>query len=158
MKKVWVALYLSLSFAATIASATAQPLACSAARQVLAAEKARTTALDHSDIAALQHIMADDVTYVHASGKVDTKASYLTAIRSGQLHYISWQPKDLHVRILGGGDTAVLTGEYRVRVTDSRVQKAPFDVSLIVLSVYERRHGTWQQVAWQSTRTPAAPK
>jgi hypothetical protein len=31
--------------------------------------------------------MADDVTYIHASGKVDTKKSYLEAIRSGQLHY-----------------------------------------------------------------------
>jgi hypothetical protein len=29
--------------------------------------------------------MADDVTFIHASGKVDTKKSYLDAIRSQQL-------------------------------------------------------------------------
>src|SRR5580698_3504252 len=67
-----------------------------------------------------QLIMADDVTYVHASGKVDTKTSYLDAIRSGKLHYISWTPKNLEVRVVG--DAAVINGEYSVRVTDARVQ------------------------------------
>jgi hypothetical protein len=43
-----------------------------AGKQVLAAEKARTTALEHSDLAALERIMADDVTYIHASGKKET--------------------------------------------------------------------------------------
>lgn len=124
------------------------------AQQVLAIEQARTTALDHSDLAALDAIMADDVTYVHASGKVDTKQSYLAAIRSGQLQYISWKPKGLHVRVLG--DTAVLTGEYAVRVTDARVQPQPFDIDILILSVYARRQGRWQQVAWQSTRKTAA--
>lgn len=155
MKRLWL-FFLTLGFvvcADTIA--TAQLPAGGAAKQVLAAEHARTTALDHSDVAALQKIMAGDDTYVHASGKSDSKASYLDAIRSGQLHYISWQPKGLHVRVFGGGDAAVLTGEYLVRVIDSRVQKAPFDVDILVLSVYERRHGSWQQVAYQSTRAPA---
>ena len=85
----------------------------------MATEQARTTALHHSDVAALERIMADDVTYIHASGKVDTKKSYLDAIRSGQLHYISWKPIKLNVRVAGDG--AAIDGEYAVRVTDSRV-------------------------------------
>jgi hypothetical protein len=122
-------------------------------KQVMAAEQARTVALEHSDVAALQRIMADDVTYIHASGKVDTKQSYLDAIRSGQLHYISWRPIHLNVRVLGTG--AVIDGEYAVRVTDSRVQPNPFDINIFILTVYERRHGQWQQIAWQSTRDVA---
>jgi hypothetical protein len=121
-----------------------------AAQEVLAAEHARTTALEHSDLAALERIMADDVTYIHASGKVDTKSSYLEAIRSGQLHYISWRPIDLHVRMVGSG--AVVNGEYAVKVTDSRMQPTPFDINIFILTVYERRNGQWQQIAWQSTR------
>jgi hypothetical protein len=97
--------------------------------------------------------MADDVTYIHASGKVDTKKSYLDAIRSGQLHYLSWQPKGLHVRVMGDG--AVIDGEYLVRVRDSRVQPNPFDINIFILTVYERRNGRWQQIAWQSTRDVA---
>jgi ketosteroid isomerase-like protein len=121
----------------------------------MAVEQARTAALDRSDLAALDRIMADDITYIHASGKVDTKQSYLDAIRSGQLHYISWQPKDLHVRLVGD-NAAVIDGEYAVRVTDARVQPTPFDISIFVLTVYARRKGQWQQIAWQSTRDVAA--
>jgi len=121
-----------------------------AAREVMAVEQARTEALDRSDVSALDRIMADDVTYIHASGEVDTKQSYLEAIRSGQLHYISWQPKDLHFRVFGD-NAAVLDGEYLVRVTDSRVQPTPFDINIFILTVYARRNGRWQQIAWQST-------
>lgn len=125
-----------------------------AAKEVMATEEARVTALEHSDVAALDRIMADDVTYIHASGKVDTKKSYLEAIRSGQLHYISWQPKGLHVRMLGN-DGAIIDGEYAVRVTDSRVQSTPFDINIFILNAYARRDGRWQQIAWQSTRDVA---
>lgn len=123
--------------------------------EVMSVEQTRTAALDRSDLAALDRIMADDVTYIHASGKVDTKQSYLDAIRSGQLHYISWQPKSLHVRLLGDS-AAVIDGEYAVRVIDSRVQPNPFDITIFILTVYERRNGHWQQIAWQSTRDVAA--
>jgi Domain of unknown function (DUF4440) len=101
--------------------------------------------------------MADDVTYIHASGKVDTKKSYLDAIRSGELRYISWRPTSLHVRILGtgAGSGAVITGEYAVKVTDSRVQPTPFDINIFILTVYERRNGQWQQIASQSTHDVA---
>jgi hypothetical protein len=109
--------------------------------------------LVRSDVASLEKTLADDLTYVHASGKVDTKASMLEAIRSGQIHYISWQAKNMHVRALG--NTAVLNGEYLVRVTDRRVQPDPFDINILILSVYAKRSGRWQQIAWQSTRDVA---
>jgi len=131
------------------------PSGTSAEQEVMAVERARTTALERSDIAAIDRIMAPDVTYIHASGKVDTKQSYLEAIRSGQLHYISWQPKSLHVRVVGDS-AAVIDGEYVVRVTDSRVQSTPFDISIFILAVYAHRNGHWQQIAWQSTRDVAA--
>jgi uncharacterized protein (TIGR02246 family) len=124
-------------------------------QEVLTAEQTRVAALDAQDVPALEKIMGDDVTYTHASGKVDTKTSYLEAIRSGQLHYISWQPKSMQVRVLGK-DAAVINGEYAVRVTDARVQPQPFDIDILILSVYARRDGRWQQIAWQSTRATAA--
>jgi ketosteroid isomerase-like protein len=124
-----------------------------AEKEVLAAENARTTALDHSDVPALEKLLADDLTYVHASGKVDTKATFLEAIRSGELHYISWEARKLNVRVMG--DVALLDGEYKVRVTDRRVKPDPFDINIFILSAYAKRGGRWQQVAWQSTRDVA---
>lgn len=117
---------------------------------VLEVEKNRTEALVHSDLPALDKLLADDLTYVHATGKVDTKTTLLDAIRSGDLRYLSWDPKELHVRTMG--DTAVLTGAYHVRAVDQRVQGEPVDVNVIILSVYAKRGGHWQQIAWQSTR------
>jgi ketosteroid isomerase-like protein len=149
MRRFWALTYLMLGFALALA-APAQPGTDNAQKQVLAVEQARTTALEHSDVAALERIMADDVTYIHASGKVDTKSSYLAAIRSGQLHYISWRARNLRIRVIG--DTAVITGEYAVNVTDSRVQQTPFHINILILTVYAQRDGRWQQIAWQSTR------
>ncbi len=121
--------------------------------EVLAAENARTAALERNDVPALDKILGDDLTYVHASGKVDTKTSILEAIRFGQIRYVSWQVKGMHVRVIG--DTAVLNGEYLVRVTDHRVQPDPFDINILILSVYAKRGGRWQQIAWESTRDVA---
>jgi hypothetical protein len=123
------------------------------AAAVRAAEEARVAALDRSDVAALDRLLAADLTYVHASGKVDTKSSLLDAIRSGQLHYISWQPTKLDVRV--EGTTAILNGEYAVYVQDKRVQPDPFHVNVFFLTVYALRNGHWQQIAWQTTRDVA---
>jgi ketosteroid isomerase-like protein len=152
MSRVWILIALLCAVVAA-PNAFAQAASGEEGKQVMAAEEARVAALDRSDVTALESILGDDLTYVHASGKVDTKASFLGAIRSGQLHYISWQSKGLHVRVQG--DMAIIDGEYWVRVNDSRMQRDPFDVNIFVLTVYAHRDGRWQQVAWQSTRDVA---
>jgi Domain of unknown function (DUF4440) len=126
----------------------------SEADDVMKTEEARVTALDNGDVATLDRILAEDIRYVHASGMVDTKATFLDAIRSGKLHYIEWHPNRLHVRVLG--DTALVEGGYAVRVSDTRMQATPFNINILVLSVYARRDGRWQQVAWESTRDPGS--
>jgi hypothetical protein len=124
-----------------------------AAKQVMGVEQSRVEALERSDAAALNAILDENLTYVHASGRVDTKSSLLEAIRSGQLHYISWKRMSIGARV--EGDTAVLNGEYAVRVKDSRVQPGPFDVDVFFLTVYARSSGGWRQIAWESTRDVA---
>jgi Domain of unknown function (DUF4440) len=150
MRRFSPVLTLAALIGAVAASASPPDPGDSAKNDVLAAEKARTVALDNNDLGTLEKILADDLTYIHASGKVDTKASMLDAIRSGQVRYISWTPKRLTARV--NGDTAVLDGEYEVRVTDQRVKPDPFDVNIFILTVYTKRDGRWQQMAWQSTR------
>ena len=153
MKFVIAAAVLVVAVAVTGALARQQQNLDSVSKEVLAAENARTAALDRGDVTALEYILGGDLTYVHASGKIDTKQSMLEAIGSGQIHYISWQAKSMHVRLTG--DAAVLNGEYLVRVTDRRVQPDPFEANIFILSVYAKRDGHWQQIAWQSTRDVA---
>ena len=123
-----------------------------AAAEVMRTEQARVAALDKGDVGVLDRILADDVRYVHASWIVDTKASFLEAIRSGKLRYIEWRANGLRARLLG--DTALVEGRYAVRVSDTRMQSTPFNINILVLSVYVRRDARWQQVAWESTRDP----
>jgi Domain of unknown function (DUF4440) len=63
--KIWIFILTeSLAFAtATDYTAKAE----SVEAEVRAAEAARTNALVHGDVDALEKLMADDVTYVHAS-------------------------------------------------------------------------------------------
>lgn len=153
MKPAFAALTLLFTGALMSALAAQQKSVDSVLTDVLTVENARTNALDRNDVEALDKILGDDLTYVHANGRVDSKASMLEAIRSGQIHYISWQAKTMHVRMIG--DSAVLNGEYLVRVADHRVQPDPFDINIFILSVYAKRDGRWQQIAWQSTRDVA---
>jgi Domain of unknown function (DUF4440) len=156
MKNV-LALLLALTLLTGAGRVASQALAGDkSSNEVIAAENARAAALIQGNFAALEQIMAEDETYVHASGKTDTRASYLAALRSGQLRYLSFTPVKLHARVLG--DTAVLDGEYSVRAIDLRVQPTPLELNIFFLSVYARRNGRWQQIAWQSTRDVATKR
>jgi uncharacterized protein (TIGR02246 family) len=156
MKRVWpwLAVVAGLGAALAVHRSFADARDAAEITQVLTAEQTRVAALDAQDVPALEKLLAEDVTYVHATGKYDTKTSYLDAIRSGQLRYISWQPKSMQVRVLGK-DAAVVNGEYAVQAMDTRVQTQPINVTIFILTVYARRDGRWQQIAYQSTRDTA---
>ena len=137
---------------ACLAAASVRPAGPDEAA-VLAAQKERLQAMVRSDLDALGRLLPDDLTYTHASGIADTKASLLSAIAAGKLKYKSFDPGQPRVRIYG--NTAVLTGVATVQVESAQVGPAPFQI--LFTDVYVRKpDGRWQAVAWQSTR-PAAP-
>jgi hypothetical protein len=120
---------------------------------VLAAQKERLQAMVRSDLDALTRLLPDDLTYTHASGVADTKASLLESIRAGRLKYKAFDPGQPRVRIYG--NTAVLTGTATVQVESTTIGPAPFQI--LFTDVYVKKDGRWQAVAWQSTRPPAPP-
>jgi ketosteroid isomerase-like protein len=116
---------------------------------VAAAEKKRFAAMIAGDVAILAPLLADDLTYTHSSGRVDTKAQFLDNLRSGQQKYFSIAPEDTAVRVYG--DTAVSTGRSAMHVSAAG-QEMRFRIQFT--DVWVRRDGRWQMVAWQSTRLP----
>jgi|SRR5689334_14134781 uncharacterized protein DUF4440 len=122
----------------------------SARSEVTAAEKARAAAFVNHDVATLDKLLRDDLTYIHASGRIDDKKSLVDAIRSDELHYISWVPKEIKVRVIG--QTAVVNGEYAVKVINRKASPDTLDLNIFFLTVYIRSNGQWQQIAWQSTK------
>lgn len=56
-------------------------------QQVLVLEQRRVTASLAADVDELDKLIDDDCCYVHSSGSVDTKKSYLAQLRRGTLRY-----------------------------------------------------------------------
>ncbi len=118
-------------------------------REVLQVQAVRFQAMIDVDIAKLGSILADDLTYTHTTGQTETKAEFLSTLQSQTLRYESIEPKNVQVRIYGS--TAVVTGLSEMRVT-AQDQELAFAIRFI--EVYGRKDGSWQLVAWQSTRLP----
>ena len=118
--------------------------------EVAAVEKARAAAFVSHDVTALDKLLRGDLTYIHASGRIDDKKSLLDAIRSDELHYISWTPRGMNIRI--AGETAVINGQYAVTVINRKASPDTLDLNIFYLAVYVRTNGQWQQIAWQSTK------
>ena len=145
MRRVVMVLTLALAAAG---AAVAQAPADSVGGRILALDRLRFAADLRADAAALDSLLADDVTYVRSSGAVDGKAEYLRALgATGQYALDSLVPADLSVRVFG--EAAVVTGRLIVKL---RAQPAPYAIRFT--DVWARRRGRWQLVAFQATRLP----
>ena len=118
-----------------------------ARQEILAADARRFAAMVQGDQKALDGLLADDLTYTHSSGHLDTKARFLESLKSGTLRYLSIQPSDQLVRLYG--DTAVVTGRAEVK---AHSQGQDLAVTLLFTEVWVKSGGAWKLAAWQSTR------
>lgn len=118
---------------------------------LLALEARRNALLVANDMAALGEILTDDLTYVHASGKIDGKASLLASI--GQDYsYLQSERGELSVRVFG--DTAVMTGPAKFLLKHAG-KPDPVTVPCNVTQVWVRQGGTWRLAAYHGSRPPA---
>ncbi len=121
-----------------------------AEQEVIQVENRRFQAMMDADTDALESILADELTYTHTSAALDTKESFIQRLASGMLKYESVAPSNMQVR--NYGDTAVVTGNAEVQVSNSSNRTS---FSIRFTDVLVQRDGRWQVVAWQSTRLPA---
>lgn len=120
--------------------------------ELIAIESRRNRALIDNDKASLDEIFADDLTYVHASGKLDTKATLLDSI--GKTYsYLGAERGELEVRLFG--DTAVMTGPATLLLKVA-AKPDPVTVPCNVTQVWARTNGRWRIVAYHGSR-PFAP-
>ena len=96
------------------------------------------------DGAALNQFLADDLSYTHAGGKVQTKSEYIAGVMTGPPHYESMTYSDMKIKVYG--KTAVLTANADVKLVNSPLFRVR------TLHVYVENNGQWQLVAHESTR------
>jgi hypothetical protein len=114
--------------------------------EILKIEHEKDEAMQKGDVATLDRIYADDLTFVNTRGQVATKAERLADLRPGNLEYLSFRRGDYRLHIYG--NTVVLTGRSRSVVEYHRkVVRTPRQF----MQVYIKQGGQWQLVAHQAT-------
>ena len=116
-------------------------------RAVLKLEQQWEDALTHSDIGALDKLYDEKIVYTHSSGKVDTKSTYISTIKSGATKYESMKRDDIKVTVYG--QAAVVTCHWDVHIL---AQGNKININARYLHVYVQENGEWKMVAHESTR------
>jgi ketosteroid isomerase-like protein len=143
ISRAWLAIFF------LVGSALAQSPNSSASEELRRTEHIRVEALISGDVVRLGKLLGDDLTYTHSTGIKESKAEFLHRIQSGELKYDSMQHENV-VSVHLYGDTGVLTGTSRVRVS-ARGQTLNLHIRFTEVWV-KRDRDSWQLVAWQATR------
>ena len=118
-------------------------------KEILALEDARFRAMVANDVALLDAMLHPDMIYTHSSAVVDTKASYVAALKSGKTRYKSQKRFEERVRVCGG--CALVTGRAEMEAEVNGVHKT---LRLCYLDVWTKAPQGWKFIAWQSTSLP----
>jgi ketosteroid isomerase-like protein len=123
-------------------------------QQVIQAEKDRFAAMVKGDRAALEKLVADDVTYIHSTALLQNKAEFIASVLGGTIDYVSITPNEKEWKIRIEGNTAIVNGLAAVNVIDTGKDRK---ITIRFTTVQSNRGGAWQLRTWQSTVVPAAP-
>lgn len=105
-------------------------------------------AVVEGDVATFDRLFAADLTHGSQSGRFRTKAEWMKGKVQGKSSYVGFDSEGLQVRV--SGDTAIVTGlsKPKWRESDGAIASGQFRF----LRIWSKRNGSWQVVAFQSTR------
>ncbi len=118
------------------------------AKAIENAERGWAKGVTSNDFALLEQVLANDLTYTHSNGAVDTKASYIGNLKSGKSRYVKIEYGDLKVQQLSK-ETAITIN--RAGVT-TLVDGKENPMKMTFLHVFKKNGKQWQLVAHQSAR------
>ena len=148
---------LAAAAAVTIAAlagcaANAQAPASSASAEqavAAAAEKLRVAMIDPTP-AALSALVADDLSYGHSGGRVDTKDSFIGDLVAGKSDFVTIAITDQSIKVVG--NTALVRHTLTADTNDSG---KPGKVQIKILGVWQQQGGQWKLLARQAVRVAA---
>ena len=116
---------------------------------VEALEDARIAAMCSQDAETLERLLSDSMVYVHSTGLVDSKETFLGHVRNGPIQYRSFDRRDV-VAYAATDTTVIFRGEAAVKV---EFGGNPLDLDFRYLAVWVKHPDAWRFEAWQSTST-----
>ncbi len=115
-------------------------------KKILDLEKQRIAAMVKKDIATLDALLADDMSYTHSGGTTDTKASFIKLIKE-RGRYLGVDYSKTQV-ITSGANAVIVRGIAQIRLENTPAYP------VIFVDMWVLRDGAWKMVAWQATRVP----
>lgn len=129
--------------------ASSTPAASSAASEqsvAAAAERLRVAMIDPTP-AALAQLVADDLSYGHSGGRVDTKDSFIGDLVAGKSDFVTIAITDQTIKIVG--NTAIVRHTLTADTNDSG---KPGKVQIKILGVWQQQGSQWKLLARQAVR------
>ena len=116
-------------------------------KQVVAAVNLLAKAMVEADGATLHKMVHSRVSYGHSSGLIENKEAFINKIITGQSDFVSMditkQIISMHKR------TAIVRHHIDCKTNDNQ---KPGEVSLEVLTVWQKKAGQWKLIARQAVR------
>ncbi|HEY4935459.1 MAG TPA: nuclear transport factor 2 family protein [Puia sp.] len=117
--------------------------------RLIALEKRRIEAMTHRDTTLLSGLLADSLIYIHSSGVIDNKPSFLKDIASGRIVYLFILPEKVTASI--DGNYAWIYGRANVRFKLASMI-GTIDQYISFVEVYQHKRYQWQLVLCHNSR------
>jgi ketosteroid isomerase-like protein len=116
-------------------------------QEILKLEHEWALALLNEDAKKLDALLADNLQYTRANGKVENKTSYLKPLRDGTTTYSLVKRDDIRVQV--NGETAIVTARWKTTLTNK--PNPPLTTTARYLHVYVKQNGRWLITTHQTT-------
>ncbi len=114
-----------------------------------AVEQLKKAMID-ADKAALEKLTADDLSYGHSSGRVETRTEFIESLVSGKSDFLTMDLANQTVKV--SGNTAIVRHNLSGNINDNGT---PGTVKIIVMLVWVKQGKQWKLLGRQAVRPPA---
>lgn len=142
MKKFLFVLFVILTL-----KTTAQTVFSAEQSQVMMKMLSLKNSLIGKDSVEMMNLLANEVTYGHTNGLIQTKPQLIRDVMNGVQDYQSIEPSNMGIRIYE--NTAVVTMNSKVTMN---YQGKPLEMNMFVTLVWIKNNNDWKLVARQSVK------
>ncbi|MDG1197022.1 MAG: nuclear transport factor 2 family protein [Actinomycetota bacterium] len=114
-------------------------------------EERRWQAMIDKDIDVLNALLHAQMRYTHSNASVDTKDSYITAIKNKVFDYRNVETKDTEIQLIGENDLGLVNGQALISVLAGG-RELTLDCRYTCL--WKHTDNGWQFLAWHNTPLP----
>ena len=117
--------------------------------KLIALEKRRFVAMTHRDTTLLSSLLDDSLIFIHSSGVIDNKKSFINDISSGHITYLFIYPEKITAMVVGNQGWIYGRANIRFKLSTMTIT---IDQYVSFVEVYQYKRNQWQMVLCQNAR------